>query len=44
MLNGVPPKDVKVLILGPVTVTLLGNGVRADEQVKIKSWGWALVQ
>lgn len=40
----VPPKDVKVLISVPVNVSFFGNRVFADDQVKIKSWGWPLVQ
>ena len=40
----VPPKDVKVLISVPVNVSFFGNRVFADDQVKIKSGGWPLVQ
>ena len=39
-----PPKDVAVLTSIPVDVTLFGNRVFADDQVKMRSLGWALIQ
>lgn len=39
-----PLKDVEVLTSVPVNVTLAGNRGFADDQVKMESLWWALIQ
>ena len=38
------PKDVKVLTPSTVNVILFGNNVFADDQVRMRSVGWVLIQ
>lgn len=44
-LNCVPPKDIEIPIsIPPMSVNLFGSRVSADDQVKMRSLGWTLIQ
>lgn len=43
-LHYVPSKDIEVLAPCTYNVTLLGNRVLADDQVRMRSLGWVLIQ